>query len=260
LKDIKEFGFNTVKIVIVPSMFEAEKDYCKKFLDPIVKECKKLNLYCWIDWHAHGNPVTGETRSPEILDGKFMRYDARKSLALKTWNTLSKRYGKEEHVIFEIFANPLGPNWDEWKKTAEELIEKIREFSNNIISVSGVKWMSDISEVLLNPLKGKNIIYSVVIYPNYKVDKKVVAKVKKEYPVNVVECGFIEKAQDKVFEGSEKDYAIPLNKFLKENKIGFMAWVYHPFGLTSKASILINSWDSEDLSAWGRFVKEEMLK
>lgn len=259
LKNIKEFGFNTIKIVIIPSMFESEKNYCKKFLDKIVIECKKLGLYCWIDWHAHGNPLTGETRSPEILDENFMRYDARKKVAIKVWKTLAKRYGKEKHVIFEIFANPLGPKWDEWKKVAEELVKIIRKFSKNIISVSGTDFMRDLSGVLKNPLKEKNIIYSVAIYPNYEVDKKVVAEVKKKYPVNVVECGFTEKTHDKVFEGSEKDYAIPLNKFLKENKIGFMAWVYHPFGLTSKASVLINSWNPKDLSAWGRFVKEKML-
>ncbi|MBI2003933.1 cellulase family glycosylhydrolase [Candidatus Pacearchaeota archaeon] len=259
LKNIKDFGFNTVKIVIVPSMFQSRKDYCKEFLDKIVSECKKIKLYCWIDWHAHGNPLVGETRSPEILDDGFMRYDSKKEVALDAWKTLSKRYGKEEHVIFEIFANPLCSNWNEWKEVAEELIKEIRKYSDNIISVSGVNFMADLSDVLKNPLKEKNIIYSVAIYPNYEVDKKIVAKVKKEYPVNIVECGFIGETHHKVFEGSKKEYAIPLNKFLRKNNIGFMAWVYHPFGLTSKASVLINSWNPNDLSEWGKFVKEELL-
>lgn len=268
LKKIKKFGFNTVKIAISPSMFEAEEDYCERYLDPIVKECKKLDLYCWIDWHAHGNPVSDKTRLPELLDEGFMRYDARKSLALKAWRELSKRYGKETHILFEIFANPLDATWDEWKKIAEELVGEIRKVSESIISISATNFMSDLSGVLKNPIKRKNIIYGVVIYPGYYVDQKVVAEVKKEYPVNVVECGFGEnvsnwkfmsKNEDKVFEGSEKAYALPFTHFLKENRMGFLAWVWHPVGLTAKASVLINSWNEEDFSLWGRFVKEKML-
>jgi len=259
LKNIKKFGFNSIKLVIVPSMFQSEKNYCEKYLDKIVEECKKLGLYCLIDWHAHGNPMTGKTRLPELLDGKFMRYDARKELALDIWKKLSKRYGKEENVLFEIFANPLEVTWDEWKNVAEELVVEIRKNSENIISISATDFMADLSGALKNPVREKNIIYGVVIYPGYPVDKKLYSEVKEKYPVNIVECGFIEKSQDKCFEGSEKEYAIPFDNFVRKNNLGFFAWVWHPFGLTSKASVLINSWNPNDISAWGKFVKEKML-
>jgi len=261
IEQIKKFGFNTVKIVIVPSMWEAEKDYAKKFIDPIVKLCKELGLYCWIDWHAHGNPINNETRRPDLLDNGFLRYDARKEIAKKVLISLAKRYNKENHIILELFANPLGPSWNEWKVLAQEWVDEIRKYTTAIISISGVNWMSDLNGVVKNPIKGNNIIYGVALYPGFEINKKALLETRKKYPVVITECGFIEESTDEggVFEGNVKSYAISFKKFVDTNKLSWIAWVYHPFGLTSKASVLINSWDSKNISNWGKFVKEKLL-
>ncbi len=261
IEQIKKIGFNTVKIVIVPSMWEAEKDYVKKFLDPVVNLCKEFGLYCWIDWHAHGNPVTDETRRSDLLDNGFLRYNSRKELAKKVLINIAKRYSEEDHIILELFANPLGPSWNEWKLLAQEWVDEIRKYTSVIISISGVKWMSDLKGVIENPIKGDNIIYGVAFYPGFKINKKALLETKKKYPVVITECGFIEESADEggIFEGSVKSYAISFKKFVYENKLSWIAWVYHPFGLTSKASVLINSWTADDLSNWGKFVKEELL-
>jgi len=261
IEQIKKFGFNTIKIVIVPSMLEAEKDYAEKFLDPLVKLCKESGLYCWIDWHAHGNPVTDETRRPDLLDHDFLRYDARKEVARKVLISLAKRYGKENHIILELFANPLGPSWNKWRMLAQEWVEEIRKYTTAIISISGVNWMSELNGVVKNPIKGNNIIYGVALYPGFKINEKALLETRKKYPVVITECGFIEESADEggIFEGSVKSYAISFKKFVDTNKLSWIAWVYHPFGLTSKASVLINSWNSKDISSWGKFVKEELL-
>lgn len=259
---IKKLGFNTIKVVISPSMWLArEKDYAKIFLDPIVKLCKELDLYCWLDWHAHGNPVTNETRSSNLLDEGFMRYDARKETAEKTLYSLAKRYLKEKHIIIELFANPLVPSWGEWRTLAQEWVNEIRKYTEAIISISAIKWISDLSGVIKDPVEGKNIVYGAALYPKFEIDKKALLKVKSKYPVVITECGFIEASSDEggIFEG-DKNYAEELKDFTDSNKLSWMAWVYHPFGLTSKAPVLINSWNPGDLSEWGKFVKEKLLR
>jgi len=261
INQIKKLGFNTVKVVIVPSMWEKEKDYSKKYLDPIVKYCKEFGLYCWLDWHAQGNPITNETRRPDLLDNGFLRYNAKKEIAKKVLISLAKRYSKENHVILELFANPLGPSWDEWITLAQKWVDEIRKYTDTIISISGVEWMSDLNGVIENPIKSNNIIYGIAFYPGFKINEKALLRIKKKYPVIITECGFIEKSTDEggVFEGNVKSYAIDFKKFIDTNKLSWIAWVYHPFGLTSKASVLINSWTIGDLSNWGKFVKEKML-
>ena len=258
IKNIKKFGFNTVRVVISPPYWQSKKDYITKVLDPIVNLCKKLNLYCIMDWHAHGNPLTNETRRPELISGGFMKYDARRIIAEKVALKLSKRYGREKHVLFEIFCNPHGIKWADWKTIAESIINKIRKNTKNIVIISGVNWFGDLSGVLTNPVKKTNIAYGVGIYPNYK-NYKIVTRLKKKYPVIVTECGFIESSDSKEFVGETNVYGSKFRKFIFENKISWIAWIYHPFGYTSKASTLIKSWNPKDLSEWGKFVKKRML-
>ncbi len=78
-------------------------------------------------------------------------------------------------------------------------------------------------------------------------------KVKKKYPVIFPECGYTKEGY---FRGTKEDYGEKLKKYIFENKIGFFAWAYHP----KRVPIILNSWNPDDLTEWGKFLKEELLE
>ena len=259
LNQIKKFGFNTVRVPISPAYWQSRSDYMKKVLDPIVSFTKKNGLYCILDWHAQGNPKTGETRSIDLVVEGFMKYDARNKIAENALVTLAKTYKKEKHVLFELFSMPNDIGWQDWRNTVKPWISKIRQYTKAILIVNAVDWSKDLGIPLYDPLDEQNIVYGVMIYPNFE-DFNSVIKVKKKYPVIINECGYAENSSDpQVFEGNKRKYALPLKTLISKNRLSWIAWVYHPFGYTSKASVLINSWNPTDLSEWGKFVKKELL-
>ncbi len=263
IKQIKEFGFNTVRIPISPAYWQSRNNYIEKVLDPIVLLCKEIELYCILDWHAQGNPLTGETRRPDLLVEGFMKYDSRIELAEKVLVGLTQRYSKEYHVLFEIFAMPNVISGEDWSRAASSFAKKIRENSEAPLIINAVKWSSDLYWTLKNPIEEKNIVYGIMIYKNSSENMnnifKMCKEVKKKYPIIITERGFIEESDNKEFVGTKDSYAIPLKNFVISNNLSWVAWIWHPFGYTSKASTLINGWDPKNLTSWGRFVKEELL-
>ncbi len=255
IKEIKKLGANAIRVPICPAYFLSKKNYCKEILDPIIKLTKKLDLYCCLDWHAQGNPFTNKTREfgNEIING-FEKYDAKKEVAFSALEKISKLYGKENHVIFEVFSTPINIKNKDWIIIAQKFVDIVRKNSNNLIIVQGTNWTSDLSWVLDNPIISKNIVYGFDYYP-LKIfqDKIDVLKVKEKYPVIFPECGYTKEGY---FKGTKKDYGMKLKKYIFEDNIGFFAWAYHP----KRQPIILNSWDPNDLSEWGKFVKEELLE
>lgn len=253
IKEIKKLGANAVKIPICPAYWQSNKDYCKKILDPIIDLTKKLHLYCCLDWHAQGNPYKNETREENQMINGYKKYDANKDVAINALRTLSKYYGKEKHIIFEIFSMPIDIENDKWREMSQKFVSIVRENSDNIIIVDGTNWSSDLSWVLSNPLESENIVYGFDYYPQEMFqDLTIVLKVRKKYPVIFPECGYTEEGY---FRGTKEDYAMKLKRYIFENNIGFFAWAYHP----KRVPIILNSWNPNDLSEWGKFLKEELL-
>jgi len=254
IREIKKLGANAVQVPICPAYWQYVDDYCSEILDSIVDLSEELGLYCSLDWHAQGNPSNDETRElgNELIHG-FEKYDASKKVALEALEKLSKRYGKRSHVMFNPFSMPMDIENKDWVKTARAFVDKLRENTENIIIINGTNWSSDLSWVLENPIKSKNIVYGFIFYPLEKYqDLSSVKKVKKKYPVILPECGY---TLDGYFKGTKKDYAMKLKKLVKKNSVGFFAWVYHP----KRVPVILNSWNPKDLTEWGLFLKEELL-
>lgn len=254
IKEVKKLGANAVKVPICPAYWQSNKNYCKEILDPIINLTKELELYCCLDWHAQGNPYTNKTREfgNEIIKD-YEKYDAKKEVAFSVLKKLSKLYGNEDHLIFDVFSMPIDIENKDWIEISQKFIDIVRKNSDNIIIINGTNWSSDLSWVLNNPIKSKNIVYGVTYYPLEMLqDFTGILKVKKKYPVIFPECGYTKEGY---FKGTKEDYAMKLKKYVFENNIGFFAWVYHP----KRVPIILNSWNPNDLTEWGLFLKNELL-
>jgi endoglucanase len=272
LKDIVDFGANTVRIPIVPGLFQIDNEYLEKNIDELVFECKRLGIYCILDWHAIGNPIKGETRMKEHYfekeGARFYEYESNINICKNAWSVISKRYRQENHVIFEIFNEPApGENdiphmqlsalfWEDWKKEAENIIDIIRENSKNLILVGSIKWAYDLVPVLKNPIKKENIAYSIHMYPVHAAWKIDLANAIKILPLIITEWGFSESTTQEFMRGTEKEYGLPVLNYFELKKISWIAWCYDWIWDPK----MLCSAESKTLTAWGKLIVSHINK
>jgi len=258
IKEIKKLGANAIRVPICPAYFQSVENYCEEILDPIVNLCNELELYCILDNHSQGNPIKGLTREPKILINNYKKYDANYDYVKNITEELVKKYGKEEHVIFEpISAFFLEVTKEEWISVSNKLSNLIRNYSANLIMISSEGWPQNLEFALGHKPNTKNIAYGIMIYPGTtKEIKDVVIEINKKYPIIITECGYenINPKEDVL--AGDKKYATEFTKFIFEHKLSWFAWCYHP----TRQPVLIRSWNPEDLSEWGEFVKYELLE
>jgi len=255
IKEIKKLGANAIRVPICPAYWQLKENYLSNILNPLVNLTKELNLYCCLDWHAQGNPYENKTREfgNDLING-FEKYDAKKEVALNALEIISKRYGKRKHIIFEVFGVPTDIENNDWIEVSQKFVNKVRENTENIIIINGTNWTSDLNWVLKNPIKSKNIVYGFCYYLKeiFQNKEKMIRELRNKYPVIFPECGYTEEGY---FKGTKENYGQKLKNYITEDKISFFAWAYHP----KRVPIILNSWNPNDLTEWGRFLKEELL-
>ena len=126
-----------------------------------------------------------------------------------------------------------------------------------ITIISAVDWPQTLKYAPLNELENEvNVIYGIMFYygDTTEEEKNSIIKIKeKGYPVIVTEWGYQKNnPKEKAMNGGQDNYAKPLGDFMRQNKIGSFAWCYHP----TRQPCLLNSWNPDDLSEWGKFLKE----
>ncbi|HEY6527073.1 MAG TPA: glycoside hydrolase family 5 protein [Cellvibrionaceae bacterium] len=106
------------------------------------------DMYVLVDWHDHA--AEKHTDEAAIFFGE-----------------VAKKYGKNPHVIYEIYNEPKEVSWEgDVKPYAQKIIKVIRAYDpDNIIAVGTPRWSQDVDIVAKAPLKGfTNIVYSLHFY------------------------------------------------------------------------------------------------
>ncbi len=258
IRDIKKMGANAITVPICPAYFQSRENYCEDILDSIVSLCKELDMYCLLDWHGQGNPITKETRQPDTLIEGHMKYDARPEVAKKVAEILAKRYGKESHVLFEILsALYLGITGKEWMEFTSSIVNIIRKHSENIVVIAAMDWPQNLNALFDNKFNEQNIAFGIMIYPGSKdSDKMNLIKLKEDYAIIITECGYERlNPKENMMKSTREEYATPLKKFITENNFSWFAWCYHP----TRQPVLLKSYNPNDFSEWGLFVRDELL-
>lgn len=264
IKKIKELGFNTIRVPVLPGHFLFYKEYIKNTIKLIVELCLKYDLYCILDWHAIGNPAHNETRLREYYhkekEKQIYWYLADKDVAAKALDELSKLFGQENHVIFEIYNEPcpgekniskLGLSclpFTTWRKIAVELISIVRKNSDNLILISSNYWAFNLKDTSRYPFNEFfNVAYSFHCYPlkNNQNWKEMLESIK-SLPVVVTEFGYDvdERSQ---YKSSFKEYLEPFMKYLDEKNISWIGWCFSK----SWRPRIISKWDPFELSDFG---------
>ena len=123
-------------------LFDPETELAK--LTRVVDSALRHGIYCIIDWHAH------ERHTNE---------------ACAFFAEAARRFGGNEHVIYEVFNEPLDLPWATVKAYAERVIEAIRKHDPlNLIIVGTPCWSQHVDEAAAAPLADANVAYALHFY------------------------------------------------------------------------------------------------
>ncbi len=166
--------------IMIEDNYLENPEFAIQCMTPVIESAIKNNVYVIIDWHSH-LPKTEEAK--------------------KFFGQMARKYGKNPHVIYEIYNEPVEDTWADLQKYAVEVISEIRKYdSDNIVLVGCPHWDQDIHLVAESPLEGfKNVMYTVHFYAATHGDylrERTEAAVKKGIPVFISESGATEASGD----------------------------------------------------------------
>ncbi len=210
-QSFKKMGANTIRLAFYS---DPNAGYSKDLYGKVeegVDAATELGMYVIIDWHI-------------LSDGNPKKYQKQ---ALKFFDHFAGKYGKQKNILYEICNEPNGNvTWEkDIRPYANKVIAKIRKYDKkNIIIVGTPTWSQDVDVVAKNPIKKKNLVYTLHFYAaTHKDDLR--AKVKSAYesglPMLVSEFSICDASGNG---NLDKSSGAKWMKLLKQYKIGYVAW------------------------------------
>lgn len=143
---IKDWGASLVRVPMAVgngsgSLYTGNTAPIKAAVDAAIAN----DVYVIIDWHV-------EQDAPQ------------KDKALAFFADMAKTYGKQPHVMFEIWNEPAKASWSEVRSYAIDLVAEIRKYSSNVVIVGSPEWSKAVDQAAANPVPGDNIAYTFHFY------------------------------------------------------------------------------------------------
>lgn len=201
-----------------------------------IDEATKLGMYAMVDWH--------------ILDDRDPNVHIKK--AKKFFDEVSKKYAKNDNIIYEICNEPNGGvNWSRIKKYADVIVPIIKANDPDAVIIVGTpSWSSDLTGPVKNPVKGSNIMYAYHFYAATHKDSQradLAKAVKAGLPVFVTEYGLTEASGEGYidYESGKKWFSL-----MTQNNISYCVW-----NLNSKSDI-----SGSKMSKYFKFIRDYYKK
>lgn len=225
------------------------EDYFKNILKPAVDRVKSQKRYVIVDWHYIGTDWNDA--------------NVRKNTT-EFWNFVADKFADDPAVLFELFNEPGGGEWNDWQKTAQIWVDAIRsgdwsnvakelgvevnikertKLADNIIIVGGPFWTSRLPAGSTDEFfSGKNIVYACHIYPEgCRNDKPTQIEYTVQYhPVMITEWGYENNSDANVTVGTYSCFGKPLRDYL--NSIPNVSWIVWCFDYVYRPVMFDTNW------------------
>ena len=239
----KDWNANVMRLDIHPSVWKTvPHSRVLSVLQTNVEAALRNGLFVVIDWHSIGFPDGFYEKTPYGDDPRDL-YDSNFALAKDFWEQVSKTFGNDGRVIFELWCEPVfqtndfdpavGPKWPQLKPYFQQLAQIVRAHGQNVILATGNYWAYNMTGIRHDPLPGKNVAYSWHIYASHEEnDEEAWARaldhLETVAPVIVTEWGFQRKTHEH-FKGSPESFGDKfVRDFLEARHLHSIAWCWHP--------------------------------
>ncbi|MDR7092073.1 cellulase family glycosylhydrolase [Cellvibrio fibrivorans] len=204
------------------------------------------DMYVIIDWHSH-NAHQYKTQS------------------IAFFKEMATKYGNKNHVIYEIYNEPLQVSWSSViKPYAQDVIAAIRAIDpDNLIIVGTPTWSQDVDAASRDPIAGTNIAYTLHFYAGthgQSLRDKATTALNNGIALFVTEWGSVNADGNGGVANSETNAWV---SFMKANNISNANWSLND--KAEGASALVpgaspnGSWATSQLTASGAFAKSITL-
>ncbi|MBC7850336.1 MAG: glycoside hydrolase family 5 protein [Chitinophagaceae bacterium] len=207
----------------------------------VIEAAIKENIYVIVDWHSH---------------------NINQKESIEFFKDIAKRYGKNPHVIYEIFNEPDKETWEEVKAYSIEVIKAIRDIDpDNIILVGSPQWDQSVHLPAADPIKGfSNLMYTMHYYAGTHkqwLRDRCDTVLKQGLPLFISESAGMD---------ATGDGAIALDEWTKwiewaeSRKISWVTWSVsdkdESCSVLEKSASSNGNWKETDLKASGRKARE----
>ena len=152
-----------ISMYVQENGYETDPAGYKTKVDSIIDMTTARGMYAIVDWHilTPGDPNYNLDRAKE-----YFTY-------------MAQKHGSQPNMIYEIANEPNGVSWATIKNYSEQIIPVIRKYDPDAIIIVGTRgWSSfglaegsNSSEIVANPIKDSNVMYSFHFYAaSHKTD------------------------------------------------------------------------------------------
>lgn len=215
---------------------DTQKEMIKNVIDAAIAN----DIYVIVDWHTH--------YAENYIDE-----------AVTFFSEISEEYGHNDHIIYEIYNEPIWQSWTTIKSYAETVIDAIREKDpDNLIIVGSREWSQRVDEAAADPIEDDNVAYTIHFYAGTHgqfLRDRASQAMEDGIPIFVTEWGTVSADGNGGVNTSETNAWI---EFMKDNHISHANW---SVGDKNESSAIINvnkgihGLKNDDLTTSGILVK-----